>query len=142
MGPRVPEAGPGAGCQQEDRRERGLGATWRDPRSPPGPQPLAGEEGRLVLRAASHGETGTGARASQMRLKGGEKRKGSGAMRHKLEAGVGLAAAAAAAFFPPGEVSFVQIARPCQLGRDLTRETWSLPRFSCERMPLLFLSKE
>lgn len=42
----------------------------------------------------------------------------------------------------PGEVSFVQIAHPCQLGRALRRETWSLPCFSCERMPLLFLSKE
>lgn len=62
-------------------------------------------------------------------------------MRHKLEAGVGLSSYYSS-FFPPREVSFVQIARPCQLGRDLTREGWSLPCFSCERMPLLFLSKE
>lgn len=60
----------------------------------------------------------------------------SALMRHKLEAGVGLSS-----FFPPEEV------RKCRLYKlpvraNLVRETWSLPCFSCERMPLLFLSKE
>lgn len=38
-----------------------------------------------------------------------ESRSCSALMRHKLEAGVGLSS-----FFPPEEVSFVQIACPCQ----------------------------
>lgn len=105
-----------------------------DPGSSPGPVRSTGAQGRLLW------EPGSRARAANGSLKVGERRSWSRLLRHKLEAGVALSSSPS--FFPPREVSFVQIARPCQLGRDLTRETWSLPRFSCERMPLLFPSKE
>lgn len=102
---------------------------------------LPGKKGWPVLRAASHrGDADRSQSITDEVESEGEQRDWSRLMRHKLEAGVGLSSSSS--LLPPGEVSFVQIARPCQPGRDLPRETWSPPCFSCERMPLLFLSKE
>lgn len=73
-----------------------------------------------------------------MRLQVGEKRKGSGAMRHKLEAGVGLAAAAAAAFFLPGKCHLYKLPVRASLGETLQGKPGAFPAFHVSGCPFYF----